>query len=208
MRPGRCTSKQLYREPDFETLHLLAGQERDPVKNFRAVPIHQNTATHSTASGYLARRQHRRIELCDFTRMCMWLEADVQRPGKQDLSTRVWVTRPSCVGLSSQRVDIVRKRMVTLEGGVATVTASRLYGGTYQQFKVVPAPMKKYGIDVIFVESLDPVEPHINDKTKTISVGTLAAVGLPSHPLHQQALRMLRPNAVGGVLTFCVRQGG
>jgi O-acetylhomoserine/O-acetylserine sulfhydrylase len=32
-------------------------------------------------------------------------------------------------------------------------------------------------------------------------------LGLPSHPSHQQALRMLRPNAFGGVLTFRIEGG-
>ncbi|KAJ7729576.1 hypothetical protein B0H16DRAFT_1586581 [Mycena metata] len=117
--------------------------------------------------------------------------------------------------------------MAALEGGVAGVatasgtaaiamTLTTLAGAgdnivtayvsfvrrAYQQFKSPKEEVRH------FVEFLDPVEPHINDKTKTISVGTLAAVGLPSHPSRQQTLRMLRPNAVEGVLTFCVRQGG
>ncbi|KAJ7131595.1 hypothetical protein C8R43DRAFT_957087 [Mycena crocata] len=34
-------SKGFYREPDFETLQLHAGQEPDPATNARAVPVYQ-----------------------------------------------------------------------------------------------------------------------------------------------------------------------
>ncbi|KAJ7716628.1 Cys/Met metabolism PLP-dependent enzyme-domain-containing protein, partial [Mycena metata] len=155
------------REPDFETLQLHAGQEPDPVTNSRAVPIHQNT-------GYTFNSVEHGANI-----------AGLKEAGF--IYSRV----------GNPTVEVFEKRMAALEGGVAAVatasgtaaialtvtalagsgdnivTASRLYGGTYQQFK---SPMKKYGINVIFVESLDPVdfEPHINDKTKAIYVEIIA----------------------------------
>ncbi|KAJ7256362.1 Cys/Met metabolism PLP-dependent enzyme-domain-containing protein [Mycena rebaudengoi] len=53
------------------------------------------------------------------------------------------------------------------------VTNTRLYGGTYNQFKVT---FKKYGINVIFAPTLNPedLENHINEKTKAVYVETIA----------------------------------
>ncbi|KAJ7729578.1 Cys/Met metabolism PLP-dependent enzyme-domain-containing protein [Mycena metata] len=208
MRPNQSTSKQLYREPDFETLQLHAGQEPDPVTNSRAVPIHQNT-------GYTFNSVEHAVNI-----------AGLKEAGF--IYSRV----------GNPTVEVFEKRMAALEGGVAAVatasgtaaialtvtalagsgdnivTASRLYGGvgfffsalgradanflkTYQQFK---SPMKKYGINVVFVESLDPVdfEPHINDKTKAIYVEiiansdtTLADVGALAAMAHRHGIVLI-----------------
>ncbi|KAJ7256366.1 Cys/Met metabolism PLP-dependent enzyme-domain-containing protein, partial [Mycena rebaudengoi] len=54
-----------------------------------------------------------------------------------------------------------------------TISSTRLYGGTYNQFKVT---FKKYGIDVIFAPTLNPddLESRINEKTKAVYVETIA----------------------------------
>ncbi|KAJ7031730.1 pyridoxal phosphate-dependent transferase [Mycena alexandri] len=209
MRLGRSTSMRLYREPDFETLQLHAGQEPDPVTNSRAVPIHQNTA-------YTFNSVEHAVNI-----------AALKEPGF--IYSRV----------GNPTVEVFEKRMVALEGGVAAVatasgtaaialtltalagagdnivTASRLYGGTYQQFK---APMKKYGIDVIFVESLDPedFEPKINDKTKAIYVEiiansdtTLADVGALAAMAHRHGIVLVvdATFAMGGYMAKPISLG-
>ncbi|KAJ6571382.1 Cys/Met metabolism PLP-dependent enzyme-domain-containing protein [Mycena capillaripes] len=160
-------SKPFYREPDFETLQLHAGQGVDPSTNARAVPVY-----HSASYTY-NNMQH-----------CADLYS-LKEPGY--LYSRI----------GNPTIDVFEKRMAALEGGVAavatssgvgaiamTVTAlasagdnivavSRLYGGTYHQFKVT---FKKYGIDVVFVDTLNPedLEPAINEKTKAIFVEIIA----------------------------------
>ncbi|KAJ7888307.1 Cys/Met metabolism PLP-dependent enzyme-domain-containing protein [Mycena olivaceomarginata] len=158
---------RFYREPDFETLQLHAGQQSDPVTNSRAVPVYQTTS-------YTFDSMEHGANLANLT-----------KPGY--LYSRV----------GNPTVDVFEKRMAALEGGVAAVAASsgmgaitltisalasagdniiapsRLYGGTYQQFKET---FKRYGIEIIFVDTLNPdhFEAAINEKTKAIYVETIA----------------------------------
>ncbi|KAJ7624298.1 Cys/Met metabolism PLP-dependent enzyme-domain-containing protein [Mycena polygramma] len=159
--------KPFYRKPDFETLQLHAGQTVDPATNARAVPVHHNTS-------YTYNDMQHCTDLFSLSESG-YLYSRVGNP----------------------TVDVFEKRMAALEVGVAAVatasgmaaialaitavasvgdnivTASRLYGGTYQQFKV---QFKKYGIDVIFVDTLNTegFEAAINAKTKAIFVETIS----------------------------------
>ncbi|KAJ7609047.1 Cys/Met metabolism PLP-dependent enzyme-domain-containing protein, partial [Roridomyces roridus] len=157
----------LNREPDFETLQLHAGQTPDPATNARAVPIH------ATTSFVFESVEH-----------AQKLNA-LQAPGH--LYSRV----------SNPTVQVFEKRIAALEGGLAAVAtasgqaatlltisslastgdnivaSSRLYGGTYNQFKVT---FKRYGIDTKFVRSTDPADyaSAIDGKTKAIFVESIA----------------------------------
>ncbi|KAJ6631642.1 Cys/Met metabolism PLP-dependent enzyme-domain-containing protein, partial [Mycena sp. CBHHK59/15] len=135
-----------YREPDFETLQLHAGQSPDPTTNARAVPIYQSTS-------FVFNSVEHAMQLCGLKEM-------------GNLYSRV----------ANPTVDVFEKRMAALEGGMAAVAtasgqaatsltitslasvgdnivaSSRLYGGTYNQFKII---FKKYGIDVKFVTTTD-----------------------------------------------------
>ncbi|KAJ6540552.1 Cys/Met metabolism PLP-dependent enzyme-domain-containing protein [Mycena capillaripes] len=156
-----------YREPDFETLQLHAGQVVDPATNARAVPIYQST------SFVLESVEHAQ-KICS-----------LQALG--NLYSRV----------SNPTVDVFEKRMAALEGGMAAVatasgqsatvlaisslaasgdnivSSSRLYGGIYTQFKVT---FKRYGIDCKFVTGTDPADyaAVIDENTKAIYVETIS----------------------------------
>ena len=97
--------------------------------------------------------------------------------------------------------DVFEQRIAKLEGGVAAlatssgqaaqllaitnlaqagdniVSASSLYGGTYNQFKVA---FKRFGIDVRFGKGADPAsfEPLIDENTKAIYLETIGNPGL------------------------------
>jgi O-acetylhomoserine/O-acetylserine sulfhydrylase len=155
-----------YRQPDFETLQLHAGQEPDPTTNARAVPIYASTSFVFNDSAHAA-----------------------------DLfGLRAFGNIYSRIG--NPTVDVFEKRMAALEGGAAAVAAasgqsaqfmaisaivdagdnivstSYLYGGTYNQFKVL---FKKYGIGVKFVTEDNPeaFAAAIDDKTKAIYVESI-----------------------------------
>ncbi|KAJ7360687.1 Cys/Met metabolism PLP-dependent enzyme-domain-containing protein [Mycena albidolilacea] len=156
-----------YREPDFETLQLHAGQVVDPATNARAVPIYQSTSFVFNSVEHAQR-------LCG-----------LQEQG--NLYSRV----------ANPTVDVFEKRIAALEGGMAAVAtasgqsatllvisslagvgdniiaSSRLYGGTYNQFKVT---FKRYGVDTKFVTSYDPADyaAVIDEKTKAIYVESIS----------------------------------
>ncbi len=150
----------------FETLQIHAGQEVDPTTKSRAVPIYQTTSFQfdnaEHAANLFGLRQFGNI----YTR------------------------------IMNPTTDVFEKRMAALEGGVAAlatasgqaaqflalnnilqvgdnfVTASHLYGGTHNQFKV---SFKRLGVDARFANSDDPqsFEPLIDDKTKAIYLETI-----------------------------------
>ncbi|KAJ1303755.1 hypothetical protein OPQ81_008179 [Rhizoctonia solani] len=128
-----------YKKPEFDTLQLHAGQTPDPTTNARAVPIYASTSFVFNDS------QH----------------------GADLFGLKALGNIYSRIGNPTQ--DVFEKRIAALEGGAAAVAASSgqaaqfmaistianagdnivstsyLYGGTYNQFKVL---LKKFGITV------------------------------------------------------------
>ncbi|KAI0285710.1 O-acetylhomoserine ami [Russula brevipes] len=159
-------TSNLYKEPEFETLQLHAGQEVDPATNARAQPIY------ATTSFVFNNSEH----------------------GADLFGLRAFGNIYSRIG--NPTVDVFEKRIAALEGGVAAVASSSgqaaqfmaisaiagtgdnivstsyLYGGTYNQFKVL---LKKYGITVKFVTSDDPAAfgAAIDEKTKAVFVESI-----------------------------------
>ncbi|CAE6449160.1 unnamed protein product [Rhizoctonia solani] len=155
-----------YKEPEFDTLQLHAGQTPDPATNARAVPIYASTSFVFNDS------QH----------------------GADLFGLRALGNIYSRIGNPTQ--DVFEKRIAALEGGAAAVAAasgqaaqfmaistianagdnivstSYLYGGTYNQFKVL---LKKYGITVKFVKDDSPeaFAAAIDENTKAIYVESI-----------------------------------
>ncbi|KEP46699.1 O-acetylhomoserine (thiol)-lyase [Rhizoctonia solani 123E] len=154
------------RAPEFDTLQLHAGQTPDPATNARAVPIYASTSFVFNDS------QH----------------------GADLFGLKALGNIYSRIGNPTQ--DVFEKRIAALEGGAAAVAASSgqaaqfmaistiadcgdnivstsyLYGGTYNQFKVL---LKKYGITVKFVKDDSPeaFAAAIDEKTKAIYVESI-----------------------------------
>ncbi|BCS27517.1 O-acetylhomoserine aminocarboxypropyltransferase/cysteine synthase family protein [Aspergillus puulaauensis] len=150
----------------FETLQLHAGQVSDPTTNSRAVPIYATTSYTFNDSAHGARL----FGLKEFG----------------NIYSRIM----------NPTVDVFEKRIAALEGGVAAVAASsgqaaqfmaisalahagdniistsNLYGGTYNQFKVL---FPRLGITTKFVEvdKAEDITAAIDDRTKAVYVESI-----------------------------------
>lgn len=160
------TEKQLH----FDTLQVHAGQEVDPTTGSRAVPIYQtssyvfNDAEHG--ANLFALKEFGNI----YTR--------IQNPTTDVFEKRIAALEGGVAALavsSGQAAQFIALNNI-LESGDNFVSASNLYGGTYNQFKV---GFKRLGVDVRFAEDADPtkIESLIDENTKAIYAET---IGNPS----------------------------
>jgi O-acetylhomoserine (thiol)-lyase len=155
----------------FETLQVHAGQMPDPTTNARAVPIYQTTS-------YVFNDTNHAENLFG-----------LKEPG--NIYTRIM----------NPTTDVFEQRLAALEGGVAAlgvasgsaavtyailniagagdeiVSASTLYGGTYNLFTVT---LPRLGIKTVLVNPDDPAnfEKAITPKTKAVFIETLGNPGI------------------------------
>ncbi|KAJ7090632.1 Cys/Met metabolism PLP-dependent enzyme-domain-containing protein [Mycena epipterygia] len=202
-------SLNFHTEPGFETLQLHGGQRPDPNTKARAVPIFQT-------AGFVFNDVEHGSNL-----------ASMKTPGY--LYSRV----------GNPTVSVFEDRMAMLEGGVAAVaassgqsaitltitaiahcgdnivTASRLYGGTYNLFKTT---LRKYGITSRFVTSYEPkdFEAEIDEKTKAIYVeiitnsdGTLTDIRAMADLAHRYGIPLVVDStfAMGGYIIKPIDHG-
>jgi O-acetylhomoserine (thiol)-lyase len=159
------------RKLKFDTLQVHAGQHPDPTTGARAVPIYQTTS-------YVFNNSEHAANLFA-----------LKEPG--NIYTRIM----------NPTTDVFEQRVAALEGGVAglgvasgsaaityailniastgdeIVSASTLYGGTYNLFS---STFKTFGIKVNFVDPDDPenFRRAINDKTKALYIETIGNPGI------------------------------
>ncbi len=159
------------RKLGFDTLQVHAGQQPDPTTGSRAVPIYQTTS-------YVFRDTEHGANLFA-----------LKEPG--NIYTRIM----------NPTNDVFEQRIAALEGGVAAlavasgsaaitysilniagagdeiVSASTLYGGTYNLFSVT---LPKLGIKTVFVDPDDPenFKKAINERTKAVYVETIGNPGI------------------------------
>jgi len=155
----------------FETLQIHAGQVPDPTTGSRAVPIYQTTS-------YVFDDTQHAADL-------FALKAD------GNIYTRIM----------NPTTDVLEKRVAALEGGVGAlavasgtaaityailnilgtgdeiVSASTLYGGTYNLFS---STLPRYGITTTFVnpDNPDNFKAALTDNTKAIYVETIGNPGI------------------------------
>ena len=160
------TEKQLH----FDTLQVHAGQVADPTTGSRAVPIYQtssyvfNDAEHG--ANLFALKEFGNI----YTR--------IQNPTTDVFEKRIAALEGGVAALavsSGQAAQFIALNNI-LESGDNFVSASNLYGGTYNQFKV---GFKRLGVEVRSAENAEPnkIEALIDDNTKAIYAET---IGNPS----------------------------
>ncbi|KAG8948707.1 Homocysteine synthase [Tulasnella sp. 408] len=168
-------TQKFHKTPEFDTLQLHAGHQPDSATNARAVPIYATTSYVFNDSKHAA---------------------DI-------FALRALGNVYSRVG--NPTVEVFENRMAALEGGaaavatasgqaaqflaVATIASSGdnivsttcLYGGTYNQFKVL---FKKFGITVKFVEGDRPEDfaAAIDGNTKAIYA---ESIGNPKYNVAQ-----------------------
>ena len=155
----------------FDTLQVHAGQKADPTTGSRAVPIYQTTS-------YVFNNAEHAANLFA-----------LKEPG--NIYTRIM----------NPTNDVLEQRVAALEGGVAAlavasgsaavtyailniagtgdeiVSASTLYGGTYNLFQVT---LPKLGIKTVFVNPDDPenFRNAINSRTKALYIETIGNPGI------------------------------
>lgn len=158
------------RQFKFDTLQVHAGQQVDPATNARAVPIYQTTS-------YVFNDADHASDLFN-----------LREPG--NIYTRIM----------NPTNDVFEQRIAALEGGVGAlavasgsaavtyavlniagagdeiVSASTLYGGTYNLFAHT---LVKFGIKTIFVDPDDPenFRTAITPKTKALFIETIGNPG-------------------------------
>ena len=158
--------KQLH----FDTLQVHAGQEVDPTTGSRAVPIYQtssyvfNDAQHG--ANLFALKEFGNI----YTR--------IQNPTTDVFEKRIAALEGGVAALavsSGQAAQFIALNNI-LEAGDNFVSASNLYGGTYNQFKV---GFKRLGVEVRFANNAEAesIEALIDENTKAIYAET---IGNPS----------------------------
>jgi O-acetylhomoserine (thiol)-lyase len=140
-------SNETKRQYGFSTRQLHAGQQPDPTTNSRAVPIYQTTSYvfNSTehAANLFALKEFGNI----YTRI-MNPTTDVFEQRLADLEGGVGALAASS-GHAAQTMVI----LALCGAGDHIVSASTLYGGTFNQFNYT---FPRLGIDVTFVDPSDP----------------------------------------------------
>jgi O-acetylhomoserine (thiol)-lyase len=155
----------------FDTLQIHAGQKPDPATGARSVPIYQTTS-------YVFDNTEHAANLFS-----------LKEPG--NIYTRIM----------NPTTDVFEQRMAALEGGVGAlatasgsaaityavlnimesgdeiVSASTLYGGTYNLFSTT---LPKLGINTIFVDPDNPdnFETSITERTKALYIETIGNPGI------------------------------
>ncbi len=164
----------------FNTRQLHAGQQPDPTTGSRAVPIYQTTSYQfrdtQHAANLFALKEAGNI----YTRI-MNPTTDVLERRLADLEGGVGGLAASS-GHAAQMMAI----LTLCTAGDHIVSSSRLYGGTYNQFRYTLA---RLGIEVTFVDPADPsnFEQAIRPNTKILYGETLGNPDISVFPLEEVA---------------------
>ncbi len=155
----------------FETLQLHAGQQVEATTKSRAVPIYQTTSYVFDDADHAARL----FGLQEFGN----IYSRIMNPTVAVFEERIAALEGGVAALATSSGHAAQFLALTtiLQAGENIVSSSRLYGGTYNQFKVT---FKRLGIDVIFVDSNEPndFKKALNEKTKALYVETIGNPGL------------------------------
>ena len=155
----------------FDTLQVHAGQVPDPTTGSRAVPIYQTTSYNFNDSDHGARLFALEEAGNIYTRI-MNPTTDVFEKRAAALEGGI-----GGLGVASGTSAILYSVLNIAEMGDEIVSASTLYGGTYNLFS---STLPKLGIKTIFV---DPDEPEnfrgaITNRTKALFIETIGNPGI------------------------------
>jgi O-acetylhomoserine (thiol)-lyase len=161
------SGKKNYR---LETLGVHGGLKPDPVTGARAVPIYQNNAYQFQSTEHAANLFALKEAGYIYTR--------IHNPTVTVFEERVALLEGGvgALAVSSGMAAITLAILNIAQAGDEIVSASTLYGGTYNLFATT---LPKYGIKVTLVDPDDPdnFKAAITDKTKAIFAET---IGNPS----------------------------
>ena len=173
-------SNETKRQYGFSTRQLHAGQQPDPTTNSRAVPIYQTTSyvfrDTEHAANLFALKEFGNI----YTRI-MNPTSDVFEQRLADLEGGVGALAASS-GHAAQTMVI----LALCGAGDHIVSASTLYGGTFNQFNYT---FPRLGIDVTFVDPSDPenFRKAIKPNTKILYGETLGNPRINVFPFEEVA---------------------
>jgi len=164
----------------FSTRQLHAGQKPDPTTGARAVPIYQTTSYQFRDTDHAARLFALQEPGNIYTRI-MNPTSDVFEQRLADLEGGVGALATSS-GHAAQTMAI----LALCQAGDHIVSASNLYGGTYNQFNYT---FPRLGIEVTFVDSCDPeaFRRAIRPNTKILYGETLGNPEINVFPFEEVA---------------------
>ena len=159
------------RKLKFDTLQVHAGQKPDPTTGSRAVPIYQTTS-------YVFRdTQH--AENLFALREGGNIYSRIMNPTSDVFEQRVAALEGGVAALAvASGAAAITYSILNIAGaGDEIVSASTLYGGTYNLFN---STLPRYGIKTIFVNPDDPenFRKAITEKTKAVFFETLGNPGI------------------------------
>lgn len=162
----------------FDTLQLHAGQVADPTTGARALPIYQTTSYQfrdtEHAANLFALKEFGNI----YTR--------IMNPTTDVFETRIAALEGGVGALatSSGHSAQIQAIFAICEAGDHIVSSSRLYGGTYNQFKYT---LPRLGIEVSFVDPTDVegFRAAIRPNTKAIYGETIGNPDITVFPLEE-----------------------
>ncbi len=155
----------------FDTLQVHAGQKPDPTTGSRAVPIYQTTSyvfdNVEHAANLFALKESGNI----YTR--------IMNPTNDVLEQRIAALEggKAALAVASGSAAITYSILNIADSGDEIVSASTLYGGTYNLFA---ATLPRLGIKTVFVDPDDPenFRKAINEKTKAVYIETIGNPGI------------------------------
>ncbi len=192
------------RKPRFETLQVHAGQEPTPGTNSRAVPIHQTTSYTFDSAEHGARLFALKELGNIYTRL--------QNPTTDVFEKRIAALEGGVAGLATASGHAAQFIAITniAVAGDNVVSSSRLYGGTYNQFKVT---LPRLGIGVKLIDTPDDLgawKKAIDGKTKALYAETIGNPGydIPDlEPLaklaHDNRIPLIIDNTFAGAGWLC-----
>lgn len=168
------------RKLGFSTRQLHAGYSPDPTTGSRAVPIYQTTSYQFKSTEHAANLFALK-ELGNIYTRLMNPTTDVLEQRLANLESGV-----GALAASSGHAAQAQAIFTLCNAGDHIVTSSRLYGGTYSQFKYT---LPKLGISVTFVDPTDPAnfEAAIQPNTRIIYGESLGNPDISVFPIEEVA---------------------
>ena len=164
----------------FSTRQLHAGYSPDPTTGSRAVPLYQTTSYQFKSTEHAANLFALKELGNIYTRL--------MNPTTDVLEQRIASLEGGVAGVAASSGHAAQAQAIfTLaEAGDHIVSSSRLYGGTYNQFKY---SLPKLGIEVTFVDPTKPeeFEKAIRPNTKILYGETLGNPDIAVFPFEEVA---------------------
>lgn len=155
----------------FDTLQIHAGQQVDPATGSRAVPIYQTTS-------YVFKNAEHAANLFSLKEAGN-IYTRIMNPTNDVLEQRIAALEGGvgALAVSSGQAAITYSILNIASVGDEIVSASTLYGGTYNLFAIT---LPKLGINTKFVNPDDPenFRAAINEKTKAIYIESIGNPGI------------------------------